>query len=108
MPKITEHGLAGKFLASIGLLVILGELALHFIAYLTDVKYELNEAVILIGALLGFVGFWIIDPKKTKDGATVIGDFVPRFGRRKTDPVAIPLAETTVAAVPPVEEKRHD
>jgi hypothetical protein len=98
--RITERGLVGKFFAAVGLLIVVGEIALHFIAWATGVRYEMDEVVILTGALVGFAGFWMLDSKGTKDAAETIGALVPRFGRRKSDAVAVPNVRTEVIAEP--------
>lgn len=94
-----------KLLAAAGILVILAEVMLHFIAWTTGVAYELNEGVIIVGALLGFAGFWKLDPEATKGGVAVVGQFVPRFGRRKSDAIAVPGVKTEVIAEPPPTPK---
>lgn len=109
MPRITSWGLLGKFCAVIGLLIVVAEVGLHFLSWYLGKDYEMNHFVVAIGAVLGFWGFWTMDPKKTEDGAHVLSDLIPGaklFGRRKSDAVAVPEVTTVITAKPvtPPEE----
>lgn len=93
--------------AAIGGIVLLTEVALHIVSASTSRTYELNHGVTLIGILFGFVGFYGLDPKRARDGGAFLVDSsvkiireLPRFGRRSTDPVAVPKTATTVVATP--------
>jgi hypothetical protein len=106
-PKLSQHPKAGYTLATLGVLVVVAEIALHIYGYFSKNPYELNHAVLLFGVILGFVGFYIIDPRKAEDGGGFlvrsgvdIIKALPRFGRRSTDAVAIPDAKTEVKALP--------
>lgn len=87
---------AGRFLAALGVLIVLAELTLHFVGAISHYQYEINHVALLMGAVVGFVGFYIMDPKRTGDGAVVLVDSTVkvigavRGGRRKTDPQVIP------------------
>lgn len=93
----------GIVLAAIGVLAVVGELVLHVAGAISPkFNYEINELVLGVSVLFGFVGFWMIDPKQTKEGGAVLVEwgakFIPKFGRRSTDAVAIPKVETTTTA----------
>lgn len=109
---VTARGLAGKFMAVIGVLIVIAEIALHFISWYLERDYEMDHMVVIIGAVIGFVGFWTLDPKETKEGAAVLKDLwpsLPRFGRRKSDAIAVPEVKTEITAVPvPKEEPRGE
>jgi hypothetical protein len=100
MRFFSERGIAGKLMATVGILVVLGELSLHFISWYVGTDYELNHFVVVVGAVIGFVGFWTVDPKQTRAGSLVLRDLIPRFGRRASDAVSIPKAETVIIAEP--------
>lgn len=84
------------FLVAIGVLVVLAEVAMRIASFYLDRPFELDHTILIAGAVLGFWGFWMINPEKTKEGVEVLTDFVPRFGRRKTDPIAQPDTVTTI------------
>lgn len=92
----------GYLLATIGLLGLLAEGGLHFFSFFVERDYELNHGVLVISMVIGFVGFYIIDPMKaeggtgilTKTAVAVIG--VVRSGRRATDPEVVVTAEVEV------------
>lgn len=99
--KATRRDIYGRIFASAGALIVLAEITLHFIAaYTGRESYELNHAVLLTGAVVGFIGFWMIGPKDAESAAGFIMDkgitFVKavRGGRRSTD--------TPVITIPPV------
>lgn len=100
MPKVTKNGYGGKILAGIGVATVLSEVVLRIVSVITGKQYELDHLVIAIGAVIGFVGFWSIDSGKTKAAAEILTNILPRFGRRGTDPIAVPETETVVKAVP--------
>lgn len=74
----------GIILATIGTLTILTELYLHW----TNSGYELNHWALIIGVMFGFVGFFIINPKETKEATTFVTSkttkFIPFAGGGKT------------------------
>lgn len=105
--KLTARGLGGRFLAAIGVLVVLGEVALHFASWYFEKAYEMNHGVLLVGAVVGFVGFYMLDPKAAEGGAGFlvgagerIAKALPRFGRRASDAIAVPNVETLTTAIP--------
>lgn len=101
---VTARGLAGKFMAVIGVMIVVAEIALHFISWYMERDYEMDHMVVIIGAVIGFVGFWTLDPKETREGAAVLRDLIPRFGRRSSDAVAVPEVKTEIVAKPVPEE----
>lgn len=93
--------------AAIGALILLTEVGLHIASTITDREFELNHGILLIGILFGFVGFYGLDPKRARDGAGFAVDqtvkvinALPRFGRRKSDAVAVPGIETRTTPIP--------
>ena len=88
----------GSLLAAIGVGVLLVELVRYW-------RYEhpIHPAPIVIGCIIGFVGFYLLDPKGAEDGGgflvtsavRIIG--VVRGGRRSTDaPVVIAAPDPAV------------
>lgn len=95
-----KHPLSGKIMVGIGIATVLSEVILRIVSVSTGKQYELDHWVIAVGSVIGFAGFWSINSTKTKEAVEVVTGFVPKFGRRATDPVAIPDAETKVKAIP--------
>jgi hypothetical protein len=89
----------GWLLATIGVVIILGEVVRNWLW-----NHPIEGWVIAIGAGCGFFGFYRVDSKRAKDafgfavdsGVKIIG--IMRSGRRSTD-VVIPV--TAVAPAPP-------
>jgi hypothetical protein len=75
----TERRWAGRLMIAIGVGILLMEVGLHLYAALGGAQYELNHAVIAIGMV---------------------------FGRRRTDPVGVPIGGAPVVpmAPPPVTQ----
>lgn len=99
-----SRSIAGGVMATIGVLVILIEIALHVFSAITHTRYEMDHVALLSGAILGFIGFYLIDSRGATGAATVVvgsaGQLIRavRGGRRSTDtPVVVPT--------PPIEEK---
>lgn len=87
-------------LAALGVSVVLTEVVLHVLGSIEMIpKYEVNHTVLIIAVVCGFVGLYQMDPKGTREMVSVVTPFLPRFGRRSTDAVAVPEAETKVTAV---------
>jgi Tfp pilus assembly major pilin PilA len=89
--------IAGSVMAAIGVLVILTEIGLHVYSAITHTKYEMDHTALLSGAVVGFVGFYLIDSKSaTATANIVVGSGAQiiravRGGRRSTDtPVVVP------------------
>lgn len=95
----------GYLLASIGVGVLLLEIALHFYGYFTGVAYALNQSVLYVAMIIGFVGFYMINPKSAESGTdilsrTVIGIIsVVRTGKRAED-VKVEVTATKETPVP--------
>lgn len=99
----------GYLLAAIGVGVLLFEIGLHFYGYFKGTDYELNHPVLYVAMIIGFVGFYMINPNAAEGGTnilsrTVIGVIsVIRTGKRAED-VKVEVtqtAETPVVAIPP-------
>lgn len=92
--------IVGGFFAAIGTIVVLSEVAMHFVAEVSSIKYEMNHVVLLVGAILGFVGFFMLDRKGAEEGGgflvnsatRIIG--VIRTGRRSDD-IAVVVDDPT-------------
>lgn len=109
------HSITGIIMAIIGVLILLVEIGLHIWAVFTHQEYDLNHWVLIVGMVFGFVGFYIQDPKKTSEGATVLvqngveilKNLPLRLGRRSTDAVVVPDPDpttTVVVTTPPPED----
>lgn len=96
--KLKKNSRWGKLLAGIGIATVLSEVVLRLVSMAYHKEYELDHWVIAIGAVIGFAGFWSIDDEKTKAATEVVTKLLPHFGRRSTDAVAVPTAETTILA----------
>lgn len=102
-----ERQWGGIFLAAVGVISLLLEIALHIWTAVRHVLgipgdvYELNHAVLIIGIIVGFVGFYILKPKEAEGGADIITRSVVsivgviRTGRRTGDviPVVAPVTQ---------------
>jgi hypothetical protein len=90
---------AGYFLAAIGVVGVLFEIALNVYGYFVAQPYELNRVVLIMLVIIGFVGFYLVSPKGAEGGADIITRsavaivVAVRSGRRNTD--------TFTAVVPP-------
>lgn len=100
---------AGYVLAAVGLGVLLFSIGLYFYGQLTGTEYHLSHPVLYVGMLIGFVGFYMINPTGAEAGTnilsrTVIGIIsVVRTGKRAED-VKVEVtqtAETPIVATPP-------
>jgi hypothetical protein len=98
---IEQHQTGAKVLATIGVLILVAGLVLHW--WRPDV-YRLEMLPIIIGSALAFAGFYAMDPAASKDGG---GFFVDqsvkilgaiRLGRRASDPVVAVPASVPAAA----------
>lgn len=96
---VPKHPLAGKVLAGIGVGVVLLDVVLRTISWITSKPWTLDHTIIIVGAIIGFTGFWILNSQKTKEGVEVLTDII-RFGRRKTDAVATPETITHTVPIP--------
>lgn len=91
----------GYLLAAIGVLVMLFEVSLHYYGYLHHTDYELNHPVLYVAVLMGFVGFYMINPKSAEGGADIITKSVVaiisvvRSGKRAGDSVAVQVTPVT-------------
>jgi hypothetical protein len=62
----------GYLLAAIGVSVLLAEIGLHFYGYFTGVDYKLNPPVLYVAMVIGFVGFYMINPKGAEGGTDIL------------------------------------
>lgn len=101
---MSEHRPWGSFLlASIGVAVLLLEVALHVAGYFSGHTYELDHATLFVGVVLGFVGFYGMDPRRARDGGDFLVTAVVRIAGvipfvRKSG--AIPSASVTITPAP--------
>lgn len=93
-----RRSIAGRVLAGIGVGVVLADVTMRVISWWTRRPYDLDHTITLTGTVLGFVGFWIVDSKKTTEAIQIAGEL--RFGRRKTDQVAEP--DTITVTIPKI------
>lgn len=86
--------ISGGFFALLGVVTLLIELLRY---WLTD--HAIHAAPVCIGCLFGFVGFFLINPARAKEGAGVVVDStvrvigVVRGGRRSTDTPVVVAAQ---------------
>jgi hypothetical protein len=95
----------GYLLAGIGVAVLLSEVSLHYYGYFHHTEYTLNHPVLYVGLVIGFVGFYMINPKGAESGTnilsrTVIGLIeVVRTGKRAED-VKVEVTATRETPIP--------
>ena len=100
----------GYLLATIGVLVLLFEISLHFYGYFKGTEYELNHPVLYVAMIIGFVGFYMINPARAEGGTnilsrTVIGVIsVIRTGKRAED-VKVEVTQTTETPIIATDKK---
>lgn len=103
----------GGGLATIGVLIILVELVRYWLLP----AYAISGAVVGIGCMIGFVGFYLIAPQEAEDGGGfIVTSFVrvvqavPNpFGRRATDGASVTVTKVTPAPAPhPTVTEEHD
>lgn len=94
----------GYLLASIGVAVLLFEVSLHFYGYFQGTDYQLNHPVLYVAMVIGFVGFYMINPKGAEGGTdilsrTIIGVIsVIRTGKR-ADELRVEVTQTAETPV---------
>jgi hypothetical protein len=105
----------GYLLAATGVGVLLSEVALHYYGYFHKAAYELDRPVLYVGLVIGFVGFYMINPKGAESGTdilsrTVIGIIsVVRTGKRAED-VKVEVTQETkvpVTVTPPTQSEQE-
>lgn len=95
----------GYALAAVGVGVLLFQIGLYFYGALTHIDYQVYRPVSYIAMMLGFVGFYMIQPKGALEGAGFIRDTVVAFievvrtGKRAGDAIAVQVTPVT-AGVP--------
>lgn len=103
-PKRRRQPFGAILLATLGILVMLIGMALHW--WRPD-QYALEWGVQGIGAVMAFAGFYDMNPNRAKDGGSFVVDkglqiwgAVRPGGRRATDPPVItPVAPPDAAPV---------
>lgn len=82
-------------LAGIGVGILLATVTIQLVGAVRGENYEISHSIFYVAMVLGFVGFYGLDPKRAKDGGQFIADNALRFvsilrtGRRSTDAVAV-------------------
>lgn len=89
----------GPLLATTGVLIVLATVGFHgWLEYARpDQNHEFVIIPLVVGAILGWWGFYLINPKMATDGAAIVVDAAERLkdvhfertGRRSTDPVVV-------------------
>lgn len=90
--------LAGRILATLGTLVVLAEAGTYyFYIYKLHQHYDPNVTILLIGSVLGFMGYYVQAPKRAMQAADFITTRVEHImgGRRKDDPSDVVIAQKT-------------
>jgi protein-S-isoprenylcysteine O-methyltransferase Ste14 len=78
--------ISGVSLALLGVVVLLVELVRYWLA-----DHPIHAAPVCIGCLFSFTGFFVLNPTRAKEGASIVVDStvrvigVVRGGRRSTD-----------------------
>lgn len=99
----------GYLLAAIGVVVLLAEVGMHFYGYFHGIDYELNHPVLYVAMIIGFVGFYMINPKGAEGGSNILTRDITeiisviRTGRRSTDSFAVVIPPTEVPPVTPTK-----
>jgi hypothetical protein len=105
---------AGYFLAALGVLGVLFEIGLHVYGYFSGTPYELNHAVLIMLVMVGFVGFYLVNPKGAEGGADILTRSAVavvvaiRSGRRATDQFAVVVPDEVKSGDSVVVEKPAD
>lgn len=100
----------GYLLAAIGVAVLVFQIGLYFYGALTHVDYQVYRPVSYLGMVLGFVGFYMIQPKGALEGASFLRDTavaiisVVRTGKRAGDAVAVEVTPVHEGVPAPTEK----
>jgi hypothetical protein len=92
---------SGYVLAAIGVIILLSEIALHYYGYFHGKTYELDRPVLYVGLVIGFVGFYMINPKGAEGGTDILTRTVValisvvRTGKRAGDGVSVEVTPVT-------------
>jgi hypothetical protein len=85
----------GSIFVVFATLIILSEIGLHVWAALHNRQYNVSWLILLLGITIGFVGMFILNPGRAKDGGKFLVDSavrvvqVVRLGRRAGDPMNV-------------------
>lgn len=121
----TPVKVGGIVLISFSAILVVTEVVLHVLSVTQGHKYSINYVMLIIAAVVGFTGMYILSPPRAKDGGEFIVDNaikiiqVMKAGRRKNDPIAAvvedkngqtatmiihPPTETEVTIAPTIED----
>lgn len=107
MNKSQRRG--GKFLAGLGIAILVAELApaigLVRLVFHLEGHYDINPWVALSGAVLGFVGFYILNPPGAMEGGEFLVSSFERITHgREGDPPNTTVARSTTVIAPKTDE----
>lgn len=101
---------AFKAMAAIAVVILLVCVGLQIWGAVKHVTIEIPHSVFYVAMLLGFVGFYGLDPKRAKDGGSFIVESTTRlvsavrFGRRSSDNIAAVVSSTTTTKMPSADD----
>lgn len=104
----------GYLLAAIGVLGLMAEVGLRFFSFFAGREHHLNHEVLIISSVIGFVGFYIVDPKRAEGGTGILRETavavigVIRSGRRSSDSAVVVATPVDVHAPPKAEAPKAD
>ena len=106
----TKMHWTGRLLAVLGLLCVLTEFgAYEYYSLVLHQHHDISPWIAFGGAIIGFIGFYILSPKRAKDAAAFIIDkstgvvIAIRTGKRRDD--VVPVVPVTPAEPPIVVDK---
>lgn len=106
-----SYKLTGRVLAAVGVLLMLAEAGTYYYAHFaTGEHYDVNVTLLLVGATLGFVGFYILDNKRALDGGRFLVQSaagilaVVRGGAKRSGDVVIAPVDPAAPPVAPASE----
>lgn len=112
----THRPWTGYLLAAIGVAVLLFQIGLYFYGVITGVEFLLYRPVSYLAMVIGFVGFFMINPKQAEGGTDILTRTVVaiisvvRTGKRADDVKVevTPVKEGTVVTAPPAANNPND
>lgn len=117
---LRSYKLTGRLLATLGLLLMLAEAGTYYYyRYARNEHYDVNVTLLLLGAVLGFVGFYVLDNKRALEAGqflvqsatgvlAVVRGGAKRSGDTVITPVPPPSAAVPVHLPDPVVTEEHD
>lgn len=93
-PSERRRNVGAIILASLGVTLLVTSAVIEIVGEITNRDFEIPHTVLYIGMLLGFAGFYRIDPKQATGGGQFVVDTFVRVatvlrGRRASDAVAV-------------------